>query len=98
MIESNSQIRTPIPRSGRPECEEHGLENSSALLTAFEYIRCYVEAAYLQAKPVQHFGCATALPECREVLIEKGLTRPARIAALRVREQRPVSQLLRLIR
>src|ERR1700722_10421463 len=98
MIERNRDLRFPVLRPSRAECQEHRLEQCTALCSALEFLWSYVEPPDLLAKPVDHFLRSTSISKRRNILIQNRFARSSRIMPLCIGYKYPIVQARRLIR
>ena len=97
VIERDRYLGLPILRARIPECQEHRLEQRTPLVTPLELLRNDVETPSLLPETINQVGHGATRPQHGEVLVENGLAGPSGVATLRVREQQPVTELLRLL-
>ena len=98
VVQSNGKVAAPILGACRTKCQEHGLEQRTALVAPFQLFRRDVKTAELQTQPVDQFIDAAAIADGRQILIQNGLAGTPRETAFGIGGQGPVAQLLRLFR
>src|SRR5690606_32799965 len=97
VVQSNGKVAAPILGTCRTKCQEHGLEQRTALVAPLQLFRRDVKTAELQTQPVDQFIDAATIADDRQVLIQNAITGTPRETAFGIGGQDPVAQLLRLV-
>src|SRR5690606_1078560 len=94
VVQGDFQLRGPVLRSRLPKGQEHRLEQGAALVTAFKFLRRYVQAAHLQPQAIYQRLNSGLGADRRQVLVKHSLGCAARVTSFGVCQKYPTPKVL----